>query len=384
MALSLSDLRARPDDRELLEVYADWLESRGDPRGELIAVQLAEQRCLIAAEFEEARTRAIELIEAHPELCPEASLDCADRKLWATWAGGFIRRLELVFDEQHNEIEGGGAPLLARILAHPSLALLDQLLIRVDLRDAFGSDARAEAHAALELVREGLAARLAEPGPKPALSVSLWTYRVPSPEARDRLRGLLPGLRATWYSTDITVIPPPRGSIATLIEGDLAELPFGAGRFDLVWLDARGSSRDMFGVRPTEIGWFGTTQPGLRVGVGHMAARGTLARPDPVAQRRIAGLLDGLAARLDTEASESNPLAPRPLCWPRPERVDSNEVAATLRERWALDPSTSIAIELARSGLEWWWIEERCEDEPWSGLCGLSDEQLLVLGRTAS
>ena len=34
-----ANILAHPDDREAYLVYADWLQSHGDPRGELVAVQ---------------------------------------------------------------------------------------------------------------------------------------------------------------------------------------------------------------------------------------------------------------------------------------------------------------------------------------------------------
>jgi uncharacterized protein (TIGR02996 family) len=52
----------RPDDEGLRLVYADWLQERGDPRGELIILQLQKRKAPLTEE-ESARESA--LIEAH-------------------------------------------------------------------------------------------------------------------------------------------------------------------------------------------------------------------------------------------------------------------------------------------------------------------------------
>src|SRR5688572_21924126 len=46
-------------------VYADWLQAQGDPRGELIAVQHAEQLATTPAELRDLRARRDELVTRH-------------------------------------------------------------------------------------------------------------------------------------------------------------------------------------------------------------------------------------------------------------------------------------------------------------------------------
>jgi hypothetical protein len=258
--------------------------------------------------------------------------------------------------------------------------LVEELLIRFDFR----GEPLDEAEAALTIVRNGFADWLAEPGPKPMISLALWTYRVPTGEARERLRTTLPELRPIWYSTDITVIPPPRESATSELEGALTDLAPDSGRFDLVWFDALGRFRDLFGVRPREIRPFGTNDPSLRMYVERMGdRRRNLARPDVVPQRRIAGIVEALAARLDTRAGTLHPLAPRPLDLSRTELLGSHELFEWLRSRWSIDITPVVPALAQFTDVEWWWIEDRCDGEPWTGLCGLGDAELLLLTRLA-
>ncbi|MFO7565081.1 MAG: TIGR02996 domain-containing protein [Enhygromyxa sp.] len=359
MPPSLTELRARPDDRELLLVYADWLASRGDPRGELIAVQDAEQHCASVEEFERMRARAVELVEAHAELRPELELlgPGPRRNLWALWRGGFIRRLDVLVDRPVPRPDAGlsgWAELIAKMLAHPSMALLEELLIRVDLR----GEPLDETAAGLTIVVDALAS-WTEP-----LTLALWTYRPPRSDLRERLQSTLPGIRKLWYSTDITRIVPPRSSPITALEQAIG---LERGRqFDWVWVDRRGNFSEQF------VG----ADPSLAVHVRHIAERlrpPVLASTDQVPQRRIVGLVDQLAARFES-ARVAQPLAPRRLAEPRPERIDR----ATACERIGADAALAAALS-GFAGLEWWWIEEQVGSLAWVGLCGLGSEQLLML-----
>lgn len=359
MSPTLDELRARPDDRELLLVYADWLASQGHPRGELIVLQDAEQRCASADEFERARARAIELIEGEAELLPDVSM-LPQQRAWAVWRGGFVRRLELLIDRpapQPGAGLRGWSELLAGMLAHPSMALLDELLIRVDLR----GEPIDETEAALAIVGDGVAGWRGESGP--ALLLALWTYRYPRSEQRDRLQSTLPGVRKLWYSTDITRIVPPSDSPIVALEQAIGD------QLEIVWFDARGNFREQF------IG----TEPSLTVHVRHMAERRLepmLARADPLPRRRIANFLDQLAARFDAPDG-ARLLAPRRWADPRPESIE----LALARRRLGYD--RTIASVLTRfADVEWWWIEQRCDGRAWTGLCGLGSDQLLVLART--
>jgi uncharacterized protein (TIGR02996 family) len=357
---SLAELRERPDDRDRLLVYADWLESRGDPRGELIAVQDAEQHCASVEEFERARARAIELVEEHGELLPDlGTLPGPRQSAWAVWRGGFIRRLEILVDRPAPRPGAGlrgWSELIASMLAHPSTALLEELLIRVDLR----GEPLDETAAALAIALDGVA------GWKNPLTLALWTYRPPRADLRDRFHAALPGIRTRWYSTDITRTVPPQGSPIVALEQAIGVERGIPSHFDLVWFDARGNFREQFI----------DGEPSLGVHVRHIAERlgpPRLACDDRVPQRRIYGLLDQLAARFDSP-SGAHPLAPRRLTESRPERL----ALETAFERSFVDASLAAALA-GFAELEWWRIADSVDGQAWSGVCGLGPEQLLTV-----
>jgi len=342
-----------PDERERLLVHADWLAGQGDPRGELIAVQDAEQHCASAAEFARMRARAIELVERHAELTPDLSLlePGPRQNVWAVWRSGFVRRLEILIDRPAPSPGAGlrgWSELLAAMLAHPSMVLIEELLVRVDLR----GEPLDETAAALAILSDGIIGRDAP------LTLVLWTSRPPRFELRDRFRATLPGISKLWYSTDITRIVPPSDSPIVALEQ--------ASESELVWFDARGNFRERF-LGP---------DPSLVVHVRHLAERWvepSLADADPVPQRRIAYFLDQLAARFDTP-ERARSLAPRRLSEPEPEPIDL-ELACR-----RLHCDDALASALTRfADVEWWWIEQRCDGGAWLGLCGLGAEQLLVL-----
>jgi uncharacterized protein (TIGR02996 family) len=101
----LAEIAAHPDDLGLRAVYADHLQQRGDPRGELIALQLADR--------EPERQR--ELIAKHGEawLGPLAGVAVADL---SRFAGGFLAAVTLASDAKPAEIAAVvGAPIWATV-----------------------------------------------------------------------------------------------------------------------------------------------------------------------------------------------------------------------------------------------------------------------------
>ena len=110
----LAELYERPDDPAAYVVYADALQSRGDPRGELIALQAAS-------------VDATAYLSTHPELGPPkvvrdlpfdpATLPGDDIE----WFCGFWKALR-AFRLYNDDVEA--------LLAHPSAQLLRRLSIR--------------------------------------------------------------------------------------------------------------------------------------------------------------------------------------------------------------------------------------------------------------
>ncbi|MEO8703653.1 MAG: DUF3553 domain-containing protein [Kofleriaceae bacterium] len=106
-------LREGPDD-ELMLVFADWLQSVADPRGELIAVQHALETATGADRVPLADTEKKLLAVHRKHLTPER----IDGTLH--WHRGFVQRVVLT----NVEIAS-----LARVFAHPSLRLVRELVV---------------------------------------------------------------------------------------------------------------------------------------------------------------------------------------------------------------------------------------------------------------
>ena len=156
MSVSLAQLRDAPHDRERLQVYADYQQAEGHPRGELIALSLLAEDTDKLSEYQWARERAHELAASAPSLHPPAPRDEHDQPcaLWTSWSRGFVRRVELLIErERPSSPHASDWPsLLERLLEHPSLALLEQLVVRVDT----SLPANAQGAFALRTLLEGL------------------------------------------------------------------------------------------------------------------------------------------------------------------------------------------------------------------------------------
>ena len=126
-----------PDDLSTYAVLGDVLAERGDPRGELIATQLAAE----ATNDPELRRAALRVFAKYREyfIGELGSMIAADS---FTWRAGYIYRAVLSHDRLL--IEGGTrvaasiAEVVARLLAHPSARYLVDLVIRTSDRDAWG------------------------------------------------------------------------------------------------------------------------------------------------------------------------------------------------------------------------------------------------------
>ncbi len=136
----LAQLADAPDDLDLLAVAGDLFQSLGDPRGELIAIQLAtrelkRERGPEIAGVRGARSRPTRretsttpaMIQRRDDLLAELSprLDSGDRSVWGL---GFVRRLEL------GPKSGGRLLELAGLWSHPSIRLLVELRVEMPLR----------------------------------------------------------------------------------------------------------------------------------------------------------------------------------------------------------------------------------------------------------
>ena len=125
-----------PDDLESYAVYGDWLAEHGDPRGELIATQLAAD----ATNDPELRRAALRVFAKHRDefLGELGSMIAADA---FTWRAGFIQRAVITSDRLL--IEGGArvaasiGDVVEKLLAHPSARFLLDLVVRTNDRDVW-------------------------------------------------------------------------------------------------------------------------------------------------------------------------------------------------------------------------------------------------------
>jgi len=118
-------------------VYGDYLAERGDPRGELIAVQLAAEQTNDA----EIKRAALRVFAKHRDyfIGELGSMIATDA---FTWRAGFIHRA--VLSQDRMLIEGGErvasslAEVVGKLLAHPSARFLVDLVIRTNDRSITG------------------------------------------------------------------------------------------------------------------------------------------------------------------------------------------------------------------------------------------------------
>jgi uncharacterized protein (TIGR02996 family) len=121
---------ADPNDKDAYMVYADWLQGQGDPRGELIALQIAGKDKAAKALLDKHADYFLGPLADHV-MCYDGDLGNNARensKAWVEenqqaflWKFGYIHRLRLAHDSYANEeFEGSLAEVLELVLRHPS------------------------------------------------------------------------------------------------------------------------------------------------------------------------------------------------------------------------------------------------------------------------
>lgn len=123
-------LNADPYDASAYAVYADWLQEQGDPRGELMSLQLATE----AKRDAKITKAAVALIESKADyfLGPLAdhtkTYDGRDHDAF-TWRFGFIHSAQLSHNQYTNkDFEGSMAEVLETLLRHPSGRFVTELV----------------------------------------------------------------------------------------------------------------------------------------------------------------------------------------------------------------------------------------------------------------
>ena len=151
-------LHAEPDNLEAWQVYGDWLQAQDDPRGELIALQVALEKEKNSSRKDSLRGRQQDLTkELMGEwLSPELLQASKERPslLQFRWRFGFLEWVKVRTTYNHNE--PSVEEMLQEILASASARFLASLSIGITSTDgsaSFGS--------AMEVV--------AETGPHPSL-----------------------------------------------------------------------------------------------------------------------------------------------------------------------------------------------------------------------
>ena len=126
----LEALRRRPDDTAAFLVYADQLQAKGDPRGLLVALQHNGQDAEAARLIEERRDELLGPLARYTK-----TLDGSDAEAFE-WRLGFIRSARLSYDSNSvDDAELSLADALEKLLTHPSGALLEEIVVPINMLD---------------------------------------------------------------------------------------------------------------------------------------------------------------------------------------------------------------------------------------------------------
>ena len=116
-----------PNDTAAYVVYADWLQARGDPRGEWMMLELQNKTDEAQALFEEREEALLGPLLAYATSFDGMELDAFTYRL------GFIRSARLSYDSYNAgddiSLEAG----LAELLTHPLGALLEELIVPINM-----------------------------------------------------------------------------------------------------------------------------------------------------------------------------------------------------------------------------------------------------------
>jgi uncharacterized protein (TIGR02996 family) len=123
-------LVADPRNIDNFLVYADYLQSKGDPRGELIALQHAGKAAEAEAHLEEHAEALFGPLESYRK-----TLDGEEKKAFE-WCNGFIRSARLGYDSNcSDDAELSLQAGLEALLTHPSGILLEELVVPINMLD---------------------------------------------------------------------------------------------------------------------------------------------------------------------------------------------------------------------------------------------------------
>jgi uncharacterized protein (TIGR02996 family) len=128
-------IAANPNDRDAYAVFADWLQEQGDPRGELISLQLGYKDKQGKALIEKHADYFLGPLAEHQKVHDDGNNNSvsslrtsAQEKEWQKtqqqaflWRNGFIYRVRLSHDSYSDEeFKGKTVDILNAVLTHPS------------------------------------------------------------------------------------------------------------------------------------------------------------------------------------------------------------------------------------------------------------------------
>lgn len=135
-------VNADPSDRQAFAVLADWLQEQGDPRGELISLQLANKDKQAKALIERRADYFLGPLAAHQKVYDSGANNSRSHlrskeqeEAWQKthedafiWRNGYIYRVRLSHDRySHPGFKGKTSALLAEVLDHPSARFVVEL-----------------------------------------------------------------------------------------------------------------------------------------------------------------------------------------------------------------------------------------------------------------
>jgi uncharacterized protein (TIGR02996 family) len=153
-----SAIEKNPNDRDAYAVFADWLQEQGDPRGELISLQLANKDKQAKALLEKHKDYFFGPLYEHRVVYDEGYNNSrshlrtpAQDKEWQKthkdaflWRNGYIHRCRLSHDSGSNDFKGKLVDVLEEVLDHPSGRYIVEF--------AFHSDGQADAGTNLQKI----------------------------------------------------------------------------------------------------------------------------------------------------------------------------------------------------------------------------------------
>ncbi|MDQ3367648.1 MAG: WGR domain-containing protein, partial [Myxococcota bacterium] len=115
---------ADPYDLDAYKVYADWLQEQGDPRGELIALQVANKLGPATKLLEKHADYFLGPLAAHTKQYDHGEKDAF------TWKFGYIHAAALSHNQYaDSDFDGTIAEILDQLLRHPSGRFLTELTL---------------------------------------------------------------------------------------------------------------------------------------------------------------------------------------------------------------------------------------------------------------